>query len=96
MHKQLAKRRVAMAVQPAAPIFELSLPCEVFGIDRSDIQHSGDAFQVCATSPATKVVSGLIPDQVRHHGLRSHAEDTGLTARPEPVHQDSDQRARDI
>jgi AraC family transcriptional regulator, transcriptional activator FtrA len=63
MRKQLAKHRVAMAVQPGAPIFELSVPCEVFGVDRSDIHDPWYDFQVCPTTPAAKVASGFIADQ---------------------------------
>jgi AraC family transcriptional regulator, transcriptional activator FtrA len=63
MRKQLAKHRVAMAVQPGAPIFELSVPCEVFGVDRPDIHDPWYDFQVCPTTPAAKVASGFIADQ---------------------------------
>jgi AraC family transcriptional regulator, transcriptional activator FtrA len=63
MRKQLAKHRVAMAVQPGAPIFELSVPCEVFGIDRTDIHDPWYDFKVCPTTPAAKVASGFIADQ---------------------------------
>jgi AraC family transcriptional regulator, transcriptional activator FtrA len=63
MRKQLAKHRVAMAVQPGAPIFELSVPCEVFGIARTDIHDPWYEFQVCPTTPAAKVASGFIADQ---------------------------------
>ncbi len=52
-----------MAVQPGAPIFELSVPCEVFGIDRPDIHNPWYDFQVCPTSRAAKVASGFIADQ---------------------------------
>ena len=63
MRKQVAKHRVAMAVQPGAPIFELSVPCEVFGIDRTDIHDPWYDFQVCPTSRAARVASGFIADQ---------------------------------
>jgi AraC family transcriptional activator FtrA len=63
MRKQLAKHRVAMAVQPGAPIFELSVPCEVFGVDRRDIHDPWYRFQVCPTTPAARVAGGFIADQ---------------------------------
>jgi AraC family transcriptional activator FtrA len=63
MRKGLAKRRVAMAVQPGAPIFELSVPCEVFGTNRSDIHDPWYEFEVCPTESATEVAAGFVANQ---------------------------------
>ena len=63
MRKELAKHRVAMAVQPGAPIFELSVPCEVFGVCRPDIHDPWYDFQVCPTTPAARVANGFVADQ---------------------------------
>jgi AraC family transcriptional regulator, transcriptional activator FtrA len=63
MRKGPAKHRVAMAVQPGAPIFELSVPCEVFGIDRPEIHDPWYNFEVCPTGPATEVAAGFVAPQ---------------------------------
>ena len=63
MRKNVARHRVAMAVQPGAPIFELSVPCEVFGVDRPAIHDPWDVFRVCPSEPATRVASGFVADQ---------------------------------
>lgn len=63
MRKGLAKHQVAMVVQPGAPIFELSVPCEVFGVDRRAIHDPWYGFQVCPTEPATEVASGFVANQ---------------------------------
>jgi AraC family transcriptional regulator, transcriptional activator FtrA len=63
MRKTLAKVQVAMAVQPGAPIFELSVPCEVFGVDRPAIHDPWYGFRVCPTERATEVASGFVAAQ---------------------------------
>ena len=63
MRKTLAKHHVAMAVQPGAPIFELSVPCEVFGTDRPEIHDPWYDFEVCPTEPATQVAGGFVAPQ---------------------------------
>jgi AraC family transcriptional regulator, transcriptional activator FtrA len=63
MRKSLAKHKVAMAVQPGAPIFELSVPCEVFGVDRPAIHDPWYEFRVCPTEQATEVASGFVANQ---------------------------------
>ncbi|KAK1180675.1 helix-turn-helix domain-containing protein [Streptomyces sp. NBS 14/10] len=42
---------VAVAVADGAPIFELAVPCEVFGIDRSDIVDPWYELRLCAAEP---------------------------------------------
>jgi AraC family transcriptional activator FtrA len=63
MRKNLAKHRVAMAVQPGAPIFELSVPCEVFGFSRPEIHDPWYDFVVCPTQPAAVVAAGFVANQ---------------------------------
>jgi AraC family transcriptional activator FtrA len=63
VRKESAKHRVAVAVPPGSPIFELSVPCEVFGIDRPDIADPWYDLQICPTAPGTRVASGFIADQ---------------------------------
>lgn len=42
---------VAVAVTEATPTFELAVPCEAFGVDRSDLVDPWYAFRLCATQP---------------------------------------------
>lgn len=52
-----------MAVPPGAPIFEVSVPCEVFGIDRPDIHDPWYAFRVCPTHANTTLAAGFVASQ---------------------------------
>lgn len=63
MRTESAIHRVAVAVPPGSPIFELSVPCEVFGIDRRDIVDPWYELRVCPTGPATRVAAGFVADQ---------------------------------
>ncbi len=58
MRTNRAKHRVAVAVTPQAPIFELAVPCEVFGVDRSEIAEPWYDFQICSAEPNTTVAAG--------------------------------------
>jgi AraC family transcriptional regulator, transcriptional activator FtrA len=56
----LAMHRVAVAVTHEAPIFELAVPCEVFGIPRRDLVDPWYDFRLCPVEPArVTVASGL-------------------------------------
>jgi transcriptional regulator GlxA family with amidase domain len=44
-------RTVAVAAFNGVAVFELAVPCEVFGIDRSDMGLPGYDFRVCGTEP---------------------------------------------
>jgi AraC family transcriptional activator FtrA len=51
---------VAVAVTPGAPIFELAVPCEVFGIGRPDLVDPWYGFRLCAVDPGrTSVAAGF-------------------------------------
>jgi AraC family transcriptional activator FtrA len=63
MRSDRAKHQVALAVQPGAPIFELSVPCEIFGVDRLQIHDPWYEFVVCPTEPRTEVASGFVACQ---------------------------------
>jgi AraC family transcriptional activator FtrA len=63
MPKTLAEHQVAMAVQPGAHIFELSVPSEIFGIARPEIHDPWYSFKVCPTEPATEVAAGFVANQ---------------------------------
>src|SRR5688572_15142350 len=42
---------VAVAVTDAVPVFELAVPCEVFGVDRRDIADPWYELRLCAAEP---------------------------------------------
>lgn len=45
---------------PGAPIFEIAVPCEVFGIPRPELSAPWYEFQVCATEPGTTIAGGFL------------------------------------
>lgn len=49
---------VTVAVTPGAPIFELAVPCEVFGIDRPELVDPWYEFRLCAVEPGPTPVAG--------------------------------------
>jgi len=59
MRSKRARHSVAVAVTPGAPIFELAVPCEVFGIARPDIADPWYDFRLCAVEPDTVVAGGF-------------------------------------
>ncbi|MFE9333805.1 helix-turn-helix domain-containing protein [Streptomyces sp. NPDC006925] len=59
MRAHFAAHRVAVAVTAGAPLFELAVPCEVFGIDRPDLVDPWYELQVCAAEPNTRVACGF-------------------------------------
>jgi AraC family transcriptional activator FtrA len=63
MRTERARHRVALAVAPGAPIFEVSVPCEVFGVDRPDIADPWYELLVCPTEPATELAGGFVAVQ---------------------------------
>lgn len=54
---------VALAVTDAAPIFELAIPCEVFGVDRDDLVSPWYELRLCAAEPGPlRTAAGLRVD----------------------------------
>ncbi|QOV35084.1 helix-turn-helix domain-containing protein [Streptomyces ferrugineus] len=52
---------VAVAVADGAPTFELAVPCEVFGIDRSDLVDPWYEMRLCAAQPGPlRTAAGLV------------------------------------
>src|SRR4051795_2160616 len=49
---------VAVPVAPGSPVFEVAVPCEVFGVDRNDITPDWYELVLCRTGPA--------PSALRH------------------------------
>src|SRR4029450_9012599 len=51
---------VAVAVTDQAPIFELAVACEVFGVDRTDLVDPWYEMRLCASQPgALHTAAGL-------------------------------------
>ena len=59
MRKKSDAHVVAVAVMPGAPIFELAVPCEVFGTPRPDLVDPWYEFQLCATRPGAVIAGGF-------------------------------------
>lgn len=59
MRNRTDRHRVAVAVMPGAPIFELAVPCEVFGIPRPELVDPWYEFRLCATEPGAVVAGGF-------------------------------------
>ncbi len=62
---------LAVAVASGVPIFELAIPCEVFGYERPGLADWWYDFRLCA-APGTRTAAGFAPDTV--HGLDVLAE----------------------
>lgn len=60
MRKNVAAHSVAVAVTPQAPLFELAVPCEIFGIDRPELADPWYRMQVCSPEPDTPVAAGFV------------------------------------
>lgn len=63
MRTESARHRVALAVVPGSPVFEVSVPCEVFGIDRSDVHDPWYELLICPTERGTRLAGGFVADQ---------------------------------
>src|SRR5919202_3199832 len=63
---------VAVVVFDQVPVFELAVPCEVFGIDRSDMGVPTYRLLICAAEPGPlRTNVGMRIDT--RHGLRAMA-----------------------
>lgn len=60
MRKKSDIHRVALAVIPEAPILELAVPCEVFGIARPELSDPWYEFEICPTAPGAKIAGGFV------------------------------------
>ncbi|WP_078857264.1 helix-turn-helix domain-containing protein [Streptomyces sp. NBRC 109706] len=72
--RRRARRHVvALAVTDGTPDFELAVPCEVFGLDRSDLADPWYELRLCAGEPGElRTANGLIVPT--SHGLESLSE----------------------
>src|SRR5919197_6281232 len=54
---------VAVVVIPGAPLFELAVPCEVFGIDRPELVDPWYELRLCTVEPGpVRVAAGFSVD----------------------------------
>ncbi|URM96783.1 helix-turn-helix domain-containing protein [Actinomadura madurae] len=63
--------RLAVAVTEGVPIFELAIPCEVFGYERPGLAPTWYDFRLCA-APGTRTAAGFAADA--RYGLDALAE----------------------
>ncbi len=59
MRKKSDRHCVAAVAMPGAPIFELAIACEVFGIDRSDLTERWYRFELAQTAHSVRLSHGL-------------------------------------
>lgn len=58
---QAAPGRVALAVTEGAPIFDVAIPCEIFGRQRPELPETWYDFRVCAAEPGqTRTGAGFL------------------------------------
>lgn len=87
MRKKSATHRVIVVATPRAPVFELGVACEVFGIDRSDLTPAWYDFELVGTETQTMLAHGLTVPEGR--GLPSLAEaDTIVVPACASIHDD--------
>jgi len=67
MRKKTDIHVVALAALPGAPIFEVAVPCEVFGVPRPELVDPWYGFRVCATQPGAAIAGGFAT--TTSHGL---------------------------
>lgn len=79
--------RVVVPVPPGAPVFELAVPCEVFGRDRCDVVPDWYGFRLCRTETAarTELPHGLSFDGDAGPEALATADTVIVPAWPDPV-----------
>jgi transcriptional regulator GlxA family with amidase domain len=82
-----AMHRVVVPVPPGAPVFELAVPCEVFGRDRCDVVPDWYGFRLCRTETAarTELPHGLSFDGDAGPEALATADTVIVPAWPDPV-----------
>lgn len=59
MRKKSARQRVVVVATPDTHLFELAIPCEVFGVDRTDLTAAWYDFELVTAEPGTTTDHGL-------------------------------------
>lgn len=65
MRMKSDRHRVVLVASPGVPVFELSIACEIFGIDRADIAADWYDFELVATESPTEISLGIQVPQGR-------------------------------
>lgn len=60
MQKDRVGHRVAVVLTPDAPLFEVAVPCEIFGASRPDLMSPAYDLYLVSTVPGATVASGLL------------------------------------
>lgn len=79
---------VAIAVSPGIPIFELAVPCEVFGIHRPDLVDPWYEARLCTVEPGRTPVAGGFSVEGRHGMADLVSADTVIVPACVSVHAD--------
>lgn len=74
MGKESDNHRVVVIATPGAPIFELALACEVFGIDRAHLTPAWYQFELVPTQPKTVVAPHMMVEGLPDWGLVAAAD----------------------
>src|SRR5215467_5101203 len=81
----LETRRVAVAVADGMGLFELAIPCEVFGQQRERFVQPWYEFRVCAVEPGrTRVSAGFVAGTVYGFDDLAWADTVVVPAYPFP------------
>ncbi len=76
---------MALAITEGAPIFDVAIPCEVFGRPRSELPDNWYDFRVCAAEPGqTRTGAGFIPDTSSDFGDLASADTVIIPAVADP------------
>jgi AraC family transcriptional regulator, transcriptional activator FtrA len=81
----MKRHLVAVAVTADAPIFELAIPCEIFGRRRPELPEPWYDLRVCAPpGPPVRTGSGFVPDTPWGYDLLLRADTVIVTALGDP------------
>ena len=75
---------VALAVTPDAPIFELGIPCEIFGRSREGLPEPWYELRVCAPPGPVRASNGFVPDTPYGYDDLAQADTVIVTALCDP------------
>lgn len=81
----MKRHLIAVAVTAGAPIFELAIPCEIFGRDRPGMPDLRYDVRICAPpGPAVHVGSGFLPDTPDGYDVLERADTVIVSALCDP------------
>src|SRR6266581_4552704 len=80
----MKRHLVALAVTPDAPIFELGIPCEIFGRHREGLPEPWYDLRICAPpGPPVQVSNGFVPATPYGYDVLAQADTVIVTALPD-------------